>query len=236
MTIIKWTIGNVSDKGFSCLKKSIQSFVNVYGDNFEFFVCYNNIQKSKLNKLKELNVKVNLLEQKKIFLGEGNSFWKYSPPRIDINQKELWIDNDIIFFKKTSEIEFFLSNDCFLICRDHCRYFGVFDHLLPFPINAGIMGLPPKYNFKYEALKIWNDFGCPKLTTSADEQGLSAFVFLKNNAIIVPTTKIQILHDKGIPLKCFSEWQLFSWDSEAIHFVGLNYKQHPYYEYYAKKL
>lgn len=233
MSIVRWTIGNVSKQGFLCLKKSIHSFAKVYGTNFDFYVCFNSIAIHELDHLLSLEFKVTLLEQKQLFIDGYGSVWKYSPPRLDLNQKELILDNDIVFFKKTKEIERFFVEDRLLIAQDNCRFYGRYEPFVSGMINAGIIGLPVGFDFSKELLKNWSLLKFQDLN-SADEQGLTAMTISSCDPICIPFNKIPIVHSKGIAVECFTKWTKYKWDSDAIHFVGLNAKSHHYYNQLVK--
>ena len=47
--ILRWTIGQVSTEGMECLKISVDNIVKLYKNNFQLFICYNNIEKNELN-------------------------------------------------------------------------------------------------------------------------------------------------------------------------------------------
>ena len=224
--IVRWTIGNVTKQGFSCLKKSIKSFIDCYGKDFDFYICYNNIAKPEIN----LNIDVKFIKQESTILEGSGSIWKYTPARIDISKKELFIDNDIVFIRKNNKILDFFNNNSFLICEDNIQYFGKFQHLFneDEKFNAGLLGFPSGFDLETNIIKIWKEHGSLQNIDSADEQGLISFLIKSQLSFSVLNKEdIIVLHPDGIVeneyIKC--KWL----NHDIYHFVELNRKQHEYY-------
>lgn len=98
--IIRWTIGgNVSQHGIDCLGNSINCWKDLYGDSFDYFLCYNNIDVNKLN------FGVNLINQHEhlnsLSIQPNSTAWKLYPPRISLQSHEIFIDNDLIIYKNS---------------------------------------------------------------------------------------------------------------------------------------
>lgn len=230
MVNIRWTIGgDVSIDGWNCLRQSISSFIQVYGKDFGFHVYVNGRPKMNL----ELPVNIKLCEDK-LLQGTG-SVWKLTD-RVDITNNELWLDNDIVFFRKNGCVmDFFNGNKC-IIAEDSLRNYGRFDSFINYktPLNAGIMGLAAGFDFCGMVQK-----QCSLVAgslTSSDEQGLSVLTMLIENPNIIPFDEIPVVLPWGIP---HTQWGLFKeyqWNSDAVHFAGLNRKKHFYYDKYRIKL
>ena len=127
--IIRWTIGHVynTKTGYEILDFSIKNMLNLYQDEFEYFVCYNKVNepllKSIVGKYKKVNLfkqnwddcpldidvpKIMRVPQRELFNG---SLWKITPPRLSISTHEILLDNDVIFLKRPKLIEEFLSRE-----------------------------------------------------------------------------------------------------------------------------
>lgn len=216
--IVRWTIGNVSNQGFKCLKHSIDNFIRLYGDKFDYYVCYNNIKKEKLNFLNELPI--NFLNQHE-YVDEiklkpsEHPCWKLFPPRIKNNIHEIFIDNDLVLYKKLPIINKFLkSKDLLIITEANNRAYGSFDKFifLKSKLNTGLFGLYPNFNFKNKINKFINKFELEKWEDHCDEQGLVACIFQKENFALIPKKKLLAGRAK-LPLKrklC------------GIHYIGIN--------------
>ena len=37
--IVRWTVGDVSEEGLECLKRSACNFIKFYKNQFEYFIC-----------------------------------------------------------------------------------------------------------------------------------------------------------------------------------------------------
>jgi hypothetical protein len=231
MPIARWTIGNVKKLGFSCLKKSISSFKKIYGDEFKLFVCYNSIDIKKIKNLEKFGV--NFIHQKDLLIKGSSTVWKYNPPRIDLNDIEIFIDNDIIFFNKIDEFKF-LYNGRPIISEDAFRYYGRYDCKIPmeFKINSGLFGIPAGFDFGSLLKK-----NCEHDVEldAGDEQGLTAFTFLSQNPVFIPISRLPILFSN-----CVAGYdcdKIFNWDSKyGVHFIGVNRENHEYYKRYLSYL
>ena len=234
INIIRWTIGNVSPDGMSCLTKSIKSFINVYGTNFNFYICYNNINKPKIN----INVKINYIEQKNVLINGNGSIWKFSPPRINLDSYELFVDNDIVFVKKNNQLIEFFNNQKTIICEDFIRYYGKYDSNIQKSLicNAGLFGIPPNFNLENQLIKTWKNNNSYDFINSADEQGLTILTLSQSNFILIKNNKFIVLHPEGIPSmkKNILEFKKFDWHGDFFHFVNLNDKKkiHKHYKIY----
>jgi hypothetical protein len=227
MPIARWTIGNVKKLGFSCLQKSIYSFKKIYGDEFKLFVCYNSIDIEKIKNLERFGV--NFIHQKDLLIKGRTTVWKYNPPRIDLNDIEIFIDNDIVFFNKIDEIKF-LYNGRPIIAEDPFRYYGRYDCKIPieFKINSGFFGIPAGFDF---AGLLKKNCEHDDELDSGDEQGLTAFTLLSQNAVVIPINRLYVLLANDIHRHNHDE--IFNLNSKyGVHFIGINRHNHEYYKRY----
>jgi hypothetical protein len=201
--IIRWTIGGVRKRsGYQILLYSIEKIINFYGKEFDYFVCYNDVNNEEINKLKirYKNVKflkqkwescpirlkepkkINLLKQKK-----NGSFWKICPPRLRINSHEIILDNDLLFLKKPKIIDQFLIENKNLIIEDCIPYSGDYFKKGEQTYNSGVIGLCPNYNFHDEIIKYWDTDKNEKTFDYDEEQGFLTYILLKSNPLIGKT-------------------------------------------------
>lgn len=197
--IIRWTIGGISENnGYKILYHSIRKIVELYSDEFEYFVCYNDVDLNEITKMKIKFKNVKFFEQKwedcpiqikkpekqNIYKQKINgSLWKVCPPRLKINCHEIIIDNDLIFLKKPEAIQEFLSrSDKNLIIQDCMNYMGSYKNLNEKQgYNSGVLGLRPGYDFAKELQKNWSN---KKECDYDEEQGFLTNTLLDTNPIV----------------------------------------------------
>lgn len=218
--LARWHIGQVQPAGFECLKLSIESFQKLY--DAEIVVCFN-CEEQDLPKIDVQFFDQNhYRHEKRQPMGVT---WKFYPPRLDINRKELVIDNDIVFLEKLPQIDYFLENDCTLLAEDIQRCYGKFEkHIMPgYHINSGIYGMPAGFDLgnyvEFYGGKEWqiNATGENAASASFDEQGLVALALLNYKNCIIP---------ESVLTRCERELIL----GKAMHFIGLN--RRPYHRPY----
>lgn len=200
--IIRWTIGGVKEKNaYRILYYSIKKIIELYSYEFEYFVCYNDVDSDELERIKIKFKNVNFLKQKwqdcPILLNKpkdyniykqklNGSFWKICPPRLRIDRHEIILDNDLIFLKKPDAIQEFLSrNDKNLIIQDCLNYMGNYIDLNENQgYNSGVIGLKPGYDFAKELSQNWVAKKSDYNYDYGEEQGFLTTTLLKTNPII----------------------------------------------------
>jgi len=227
--IVRWTVGNVSKMGIRCLDASVGHFKHLYGNLFDYYICYNQIKFSKIKFLNKYNIK--FIDQTQHFNSlkippvQNHPCWKIYPPRIDKSVHEIFIDNDLVIYKKIPLIDFFLEQkDLFFITEGYRKSYGIFNSLIPdnFVVNTGFFGLPPHYDFKKDldlnldswkpsSLKVHEDL---KSKGHFDEQGLIAFILMNK--------KIKKIYLNEINIPIFE--RKFLKGEYGNHFVGINRK------------
>jgi hypothetical protein len=202
--LIRWTIGPTTKEGCDALELSIKCWKKVY-KNFDLIVCYN-LWNERLKKLDVELISQEQFSNYNLIKPKGNS-WKLYPPRLRPNSHEIFIDNDLVLYKKVDIIDEFLESfDLFFIT---C---GLMTHHNPFStacINSGLFGIPPHFDLQKEIdeaiirvnLKDWEFF---------DEQGLVGSIITKNKHKIIPIDEISNCYFECIPGKSGS------------HFCGVN--------------
>lgn len=210
--LIRLTLGPVSQQGIETLLMSLRQLDKLYPE-CDVVVCANqldNIHKIKhpiINQQEYIN---SLSYPPK----EGyNVHWKLYPPRLREGSHEIFIDNDIILFKRLPEIDLFLSSDSTLLYEGLHGLHGNYE--VPIKINSGIFGMPPGFRLFLE--KNWeNPF---------DEQGFVGSSLIKYHEYhVIKQTTIPILEPWMTDKSVFS--------ALGVHFVGVNRYFHPGWEWY----
>lgn len=234
--IFRWTIGKPNKNGIDILKTSIKYLYKIYGDTFNYFVCYNNLEPKQLEEIKKLNVPLYpqtwdmnpLPVQPENYQGISNkpngSLWKICPPRINIKTHEIIMDNDVIITKKLNKIDEFLSSNQVLILEDLIKYYGIYDSYFKNNehFNSGVMGLPPNYDFSKKILETYLKREKPKNFQNGDEQGLLMLtLYNEKNPIFIRKNEIVELHSHKC-LFCPQKYYQFNSGESGMHFVEAN--------------
>lgn len=205
--IIRWTVGNVSSYGIDCLKQSISSWKSLYGDSFDYYLCYNNIDVNKLN------FDVSLINQNEhlnsLSIGPNLTAWKLYPPRISMESHEIFIDNDLIVYEKIPLIDSFLKSKNIFFCTEGLRKnFGLYEkeNRENLKINSGFFGIPPYFDFR---VFIDNEIK-HEWTGWFDEQGIVSSILSNNDYNLISLDEVAV---------CLNE---FKFGKYGVHFVGLN--------------
>lgn len=219
--IVRWTIGKTTEAGLACLKYSVKQWQKLYGDKFECFVCYNEIDGHRLADIpcEKLNQKLHCnsldISPKRL------PCWKLYPPRIDIDRHEVFVDNDLVLHRKPDLVERFLGTNRPFISQALVRFYGAFMDIAPQqPMNTGLFGLPPGYDFRSKINELIKQRSFTTWAHHADEQGVVA-VLLKE-ADIIPLSDIYV---------CLNNYKL---GRCGMHFVGLNSGEDTYWLRYRK--
>lgn len=207
--LIRWVIGPVSPLGFDCLNVSTKLMQHLY-PKARLVVCHNGLSEEQKTKLPP----VELFEQKGDVWGPA---WKLFPPRLDVNDHEILIDNDIVLYERSEIIEEFLGQTKLCVVTEAYKrsYSPQFEDLVPtdFNINSGLVCLPPGFDygrsiqsvFDYSRrikAKLWEDH--------FDEQTIVASVLSRNTTKIIPITDISVCVTSYVRGRI------------GTHFVGLN--------------
>jgi hypothetical protein len=258
--LLRWIIGGTIEQGINILKESIIRTCKVFGDRFDYMICYNNMSASDLQFIKRISPFVTIYHQDWIDcpiadhmtsprLADGTvrtdahicggSLWKLCPPRMRIDSYEIIMDNDIVFFESINQIEEFLVSSRPMLLRENIRWLGIYDNLFaPNEIfNSGFVGLPPGFDYQSKLRKAWKDNGSLCKLTYADEQGLITYVLKQENPIIINPEDIIELHQLGLAADfngslCYSKYN-FTEKNKAAHFVqgNRNFPHHSWCKY-----
>lgn len=227
--IVRWTLGGpCSTDALDCLKLCIKNFKKFYGDQFRYFLCFNNTDVNSLKWTKEFNLE--LLDQSvhtsslDIEPINNHSCWKLYPPRIDLNSYEIFIDNDINLHKKYN-FNYFIEENKFFMAEAIKKAYGTFQNKInyQFKLNAGFFGVPPQFDFKKEINKVISSNCVSWQSDYFEEQGLVAYILHKHNCFVIDLDKIFI---------CLDEFKVSEY---GMHFVGLNKNNSIYWKKYKYK-
>jgi len=200
--LVRWTVGNCSDDGISMLEVAVYKFIRLYGDLFDYKIFYNDLPELYKNRLQALGIELVEKDPHSLpLLPTCGPFWKLYPPRDRLNAHEIIIDNDLILYRHLKEIDRFLASDDMLLTTEaYHRNYGMFDGLIDataININTGIIGLYPNYDFKQKVCDFMNVYSVDSWKTHFDEQGLVAYLFLKEKCVQVSKSDIEIILPDG---------------------------------------
>ena len=225
---LRWTIGDVSARGFAALRLSILGARRAFGADARLAVCVNTIDiataRARTGPVPEDvwwhrsdgQIPGFLHRHLDRGLAEGVA-WKFAPARLFPDDWEIALDNDCIVWSIPEAARAWLAGDtrtC-LLAEDVAPAFGQFATFCsPAPRNSGIRGLPPAFDLE-AAL---SDMLCAhpvRLVSELDEQGLQVAALSRQcPPMVVPVADVAICSpfpphapDLG---RC------------GAHFVGLN--------------
>jgi hypothetical protein len=225
--IARWTVGDVSEIGFSILERSISLFKFLY-PNIERFICYNNLNSEKIDFISSLDC--NLVNQheyeKSLPYKPEKAAWKLYPPRLDITKHEIVLDNDLILYNHSKQIENFLNGDVCLVCKGKHFLFGSYSQYVPkgIKLNCGLYGMPKGFDFGKKINNIFDLDSVKKYKNFFDDQGIVAACLLNYKNIETFSIKdISIIEFKQKLVK----------GNIGVHFVQANRnKNHKGWEEY----
>lgn len=209
--LLRWTIGEVHACGYRTLRDSVKRLRDLY--DFDFVICHNNQNPAQLEFLKSLGVE--LIDQIGYQSLEKYTFMKLSPSRLRPEGHEIFLDNDVVLYKKIPEIDQFIESDATLVYEGLYGLHGAYSLPKGIHVNSGIFGLPPGYEFETWLKHNWLDLPAP---SKFDEQGLVGKCLLDHSAyIILPQCRVPIL-ESHFDYKAHRKNQ----SACGFHFVGAN--------------
>ena len=229
---IRWTVGDVSDRGFEALRLSIAGAFKIFGAQASYVVCVNTVPLDAVRlRLGEIPTCTGFLDVTQALspvvashfderLAEGVG-WKFAPLRVFPDRHELALDNDCILWAMPAAIRGWLDEGhptrC-LIAEDVRPCFGQFAARCGSePRNSGIRGIPPTFDLALALGTILDEQGA-QMTSELDEQGLQvAAVRTGGEPHVVEVDEVSICspfppHRPRL-------------GTCGAHFVGLNVKQ-----------
>ena len=227
--VVRWTVGPCRRTGLVCLKKSVKSWISTFGVGDGLFVCHNGLSEVEISFLRDLDVE--LVDQSKtkhgIKVEAFDSAWKFYPPRLSLNDHEIFIDNDLIVYEKFGEMQDFLSRkNSAIVTSAHRAFFGNFPPARINPINTGFFGLPPGFDFGSKINCVigsgsgWRDH--------SDDQGVFCNAVESLNLIIIPLETIWV-SNPNVDFAPYKE------GASGVHFAGSNCGDYSFLKFFLKK-
>lgn len=235
---LRWTIGDVSARGFEALRLSIWGASRLFGPDAAYAVCVNSIP------VGEARRRTSAVPDQVIWqasdgripdflephLGDGMAegvAWKFAPLRLFPDRFELALDNDCILWALPRAIADWLAADeplATVIAADVRSCFGKFAELCgPAPRNTGIRGLSPGFDLARALEQVLRQKPV-LLESELDEQGLQvAALSLHGQPRIVTVDEVTIC-SPFYPHRPYL-------GSCGAHFVGLNARNLPWRYY-----
>ena len=234
---IRWTIGDVSPRGFEALRLSVHGAFRVFGADTAYAIYVNTVPVDEARRrtgaipdpvewrqaLRE--VPAVLRDHLDEAMAEGVA-WKFAPLSAFPDRYELALDNDVILWNKPEAIRLWLdgAQQDRLIAQDVIAGHGSFSSLCgPEPRNSGIRGVPPEFDFADAFGRVLRLISV-RLDSELDEQGLQiAALSLDGPPLVVTTDDVTICspfypHQPHLG-RC------------GAHFVGLNAREIPWRYY-----
>jgi hypothetical protein len=232
---VRWTIGDVSERGFEALRLAIWGAWKLFGPEAKYAVCANTIPleraRAQTGEIPPGVIWHDATREIPGFLrshfdegmAEGVG-WKFAPLRFFPDRYELSLDNDCILWDIPAAIRRWLEEGNPRRCvaaEDVLACFGQFAPLCgPEPRNGGIRGLPPAFDLETALKKLLSEN--PILMTSElDEQGLQAAALQRSgDPLVVTVEEVSICSPFPPHLPHLGRC--------GAHFCGLNARQLPW--------
>ncbi len=233
---IRWTVGNVSERGFEALRLSTWGAWRTFGPHASYAVCVNTVPLERARALAgpvppqttwravtRAEIPSFLSERLAPNMAEGVA-WKFAPLRLFPDHLELSLDNDCILWSVPPALERWRASgdrETCLMAEDVQRCLGRFEDLSgPVPINSGLRGLPPGFDLagaRERVLALRSGL----LSSELDEQGLQAAALsLRRPLVTIPVEDVAICS----PFPPHHQWL----GKHGAHFVGLNARALPW--------
>jgi hypothetical protein len=225
---IRWTIGNVSDRGFAALGLSIWGAWNLFGPSARYAVCANTVPartvRSRVGSVPDavewLDATAQLPRWLRRHLDYGLADGvgcKFAPLQLFHDRKELSLDNDCILWGMPAALEAWLDDPGagVLLAEDVKAGFGRFSEVCgPEPRNLGMRGIPPGLDLEAALATVLRDLPVI-LTSELDEQGLQVAALTRGRRAHVVSLEDVTIASPFPP-------QLPYLGRRGAHFCGLN--------------
>jgi hypothetical protein len=244
---LRWTIGDVSSRGFEALRLSICGAWKIFGHTAAYAVCVNTVSpRQARERTGPLPTSVRWHDASDAlpqFLGrmfgagmaEGVA-WKLAPLRLFPDRHELSLDNDCVLWELPPSMARWLaappgSQQC-LMAEDVKACYGAFAAQCPRqPLNAGIRGLPPGYDLERAlrqviAIRSRESGARCVFRSELDEQGLQA-------AALSLAAPLAVVNLREVSVCSPFHPHLPEPGHCGAHFVGLN-ARHIAWDYYGR--
>jgi hypothetical protein len=229
---IRWTIGDVSSRGFEALALSIEGAHGVFGSSATYVVCVNTVDVATArHRTGPISAQVDwhdcthdrpkwLADYVDAGMAEGVA-WKFAPIQLFRDRHTLSLDNDVILWRMPPAMQQWLDDgDSLLIAEDVRACYGTFADRCPRePRNSGIRGLPPAFDTEAVLHGMLKASG-KKLRSEVDEQGLQVAMVTCEKHRVVPLRDVSICG--------YFRPHLLHLGECGAHFVGINTKSTPW--------
>lgn len=241
---IRWTVGDVSSRGWEALRLSVHCAHRLFGPFAEYTICLNTValaaaQEStgalpaaiawRVVTLAEMPPELAGRFDPAMAEGVG---WKLIPAQLWPDRHELSFDNDCILWEQPRALRQFLERtDATLMAEDVDRCLGQFqdDGAVPGAVNSGIRGLPPGFALAPALARTLRAYDKTQsepmlLRSELDEQGLqAAALHRETDCLLVAQEEVSI---------CSPFWpRRPALGTCGAHFVGLNSRHLPWNYY-----
>jgi hypothetical protein len=246
---LRWTLGDVSERGFEALRLSIWGAWHVFGARAAYVVCVNSIPAREARE--RTGPVPPAIEWRPVTLDDAPAFlrtllargmaegtgWKFAPLRVFRERCEIALDNDAILWALPPSLERWLGGgaargEC-LLAEDVRPCHGQFERLVPRgrSLNSGIRGLPPGFDFEATiratiAVREQEASAPLVFASELDEQGLQAAALSRAGPLHAVTVQEVAICSPFHPHSPYL-------GSCGAHFVGLN-ARHIAWDYYER--
>lgn len=234
---IRWTIGDVSERGFEALRLSLHGAVRVFGPDPAYRVYVNSIPVEEAQartgdvpeqvewRVAPQEVPAVLRDHLDESMAEGVA-WKFLPLAAFNDRDELALDNDVILWQPPEAIRIWLESAAAerVIAADVSMGHGAFEEFCGAePRNSGIRGTRAGFDLADAIGRVLSRTAV-QLGSELDEQGLQvAALSLDGPPLVVSTEDVTI---------CSPFWPHQPHLGRCgAHFVGLNAKEIPWTYY-----
>jgi hypothetical protein len=232
--VIRWTVGDVSLRGFDALGFSIRGARNVFGESARYVVCVNTVPVDiARQRVGAVASQVEWFDRTSHFpewlfewlddgLAEGVA-WKFAALRLCGEHHVLSLDNDVILWRMPPSVRAWLEDgDSLLIAEDVRACHGEFARFCPpEPRNSGIIGLPPFFDPEPVLRHLLETAGT-RLSSETDEQGLHVALVTSGKHRVVPLNEVSV--------SGYFRPHMLELGSCGAHFVGVNVNNYVYAE------
>jgi hypothetical protein len=229
---VRWTIGDVSARGFEALTLSIAGAKRIFRDDARYVVCVNTIgidvAAARVGDMAadvewrqaDAEIPEWLNEYTDSGMAEGVA-WKLAPLEIASDLPTIALDNDVVLWRMPDSICGWLEEgDSLLIAQDVRSCYGIFGDWCPAAArNSGIRGTPAGFPLKQRLMALL-ERSRATLRSETDEQGLQVAMISREKHHLVTLDEVSICG-------YFRPHQL-DFGSCGAHFVGVNSKKLPY--------
>jgi hypothetical protein len=226
MLAVRWTVGDVAERGFEALRCSLWGAWRLFGTGARYRVYVNTVSLAEARR--RTGVVPDSVEWREAVelprwlapsldprLAEGVA-WKFAPVRAFPEDHELALDNDVILWGRPQALDAWLAGAAeFVLSEDTSRYYGIFDAACPpGSLNTGIRGVAPGFDLE-GALEKTLAGANSLLRREIDEQGLQV-------ATLCASGRVEVVRVAEVAICSPFPPHVPELGECGAHFVGLN--------------